>query len=176
MVSFLVLNNFYTSHLSNWNKFFYGFLASTEQTKELQRIHDLFERIVVIDNQSKSLNSKSHFLPGLLMNNKVMKIQYLFNIFNIIFLLCQVLPLLFEDLKEFGPIATHNIQQDELERYFGNLRNKGGNNRSPTQLTHMRTVAKQLFCEEKQVSEGKFLIIERIESHSIENSLVRFVL
>lgn len=67
--------------------------------------------------------------------------------------------MLYEDLKKYDlELETHALQQDELERYFGGLRNKSGNARDPTQAMHMRIVEKQIFCEESQISGGKIYI------------------
>lgn len=61
--------------------------------------------------------------------------------------------MLYADLKVYDEeIKLHNLLQDELERYFGGLRNKSGNTRDPTQSMYMNIVQKQMFCDENQVS------------------------
>lgn len=49
----------------------YEFSATNVQMSALKEISEVVDRIVVVDINGKSLNSKSHFLPGLKLNIKV---------------------------------------------------------------------------------------------------------
>lgn len=54
-----------------------------ELLNEIIKLHD---SIVILDKNSKSLNSKSHCLPGLLLNTQVTFSFFLFMLFS--FVLC----------------------------------------------------------------------------------------
>lgn len=86
--------------------------------------------------------------------------------------------MLYEDLKIYDEeLEAHNILQDELERYFGGLRNKSGNARDPTQHMHMNIVQKQMYCEEAQLSGGNVLSFKPVFGKSVkENKYVKLVM